>query len=181
MDWDNITRTGARTPWGRAAEAARTEVLVSASVPDAERGAIPWQQRALRAMANQRAGKATSNIPALKPDWGKPTVRNFRGGDGNVGIIRSPVRAIASPDITPTIHQPSPPALISEQPLHILGQVHVERVDFLEPRVPQEEWASIRGHSVVGPEAAGMQAASLLQVCNALYFLTIDIHSGIQH
>ena len=120
-------------------------------------------------------------IPALKPYWGKPAVRNFRGGDGNVGIIRSPVRAIASPDITPTIHQPSPPALISEQPLHILGQVHVERVDFLEPRVPQEEWASIRGHSVVGPEAAGMQAASLLQVCNALYFLTIDIHSGIQH
>jgi hypothetical protein len=45
---------------------------------------------------------------------------------------------------------------------HLLGQVHVERVDFLEPRVPQEEWASIRGHSVVGPEAAGMQAASLL-------------------
>ena len=25
-------------PWGRAAEAARTEVLVSASVPDTERG-----------------------------------------------------------------------------------------------------------------------------------------------
>jgi lipopolysaccharide/colanic/teichoic acid biosynthesis glycosyltransferase len=31
----------------------------------------------------------------LKPYWGKPAVRNFRGGDGNVGIIRSPVRAIA--------------------------------------------------------------------------------------
>jgi hypothetical protein len=31
----------------------------------------------------------------LKPYWGKPTVRDFRGGDGNVGIIRSPVRAIA--------------------------------------------------------------------------------------
>ena len=46
--------------------------------------------------------------------------------------------------------------------MRILGQVHVERVDFLEPRVPQEEWASIRGHPVVGPEAAGMQAASLL-------------------
>jgi hypothetical protein len=26
--------------------------------------------------------------------WGKPAVRNFRGDDGNVGIIRSPVRAI---------------------------------------------------------------------------------------
>jgi hypothetical protein len=34
----------------------------------------------------------------LKPYWGKPAVRNFRGGDGNVGIIRSPVRAIALPD-----------------------------------------------------------------------------------
>jgi hypothetical protein len=43
-----------------------------------------------------------------------------------------------------------------------LWPLDVERVDFLEPRVPQEEWASIRGHSVVGPEAAGMQAASLL-------------------
>jgi hypothetical protein len=40
--------------------------------------------------------------------------------------------------------------------MRILGQVDVERVDFLEPRVPQEEWASIRGHPVVGPEAAGM-------------------------
>ena len=44
------------------------------------------------------AGKAPSDKPALKPYWGKPAVRNFRGGDGNVGIIRSPVRAIALPD-----------------------------------------------------------------------------------
>ena len=42
-------------------------------------------------------GKALSDIPALKPYRGKPAVRNFRGGDGNVGIIRSPVRAIALP------------------------------------------------------------------------------------
>ena len=49
-------------------------------------------------MANQAAGKASSEIPALKPYWGKPAVRNFRGGNGNVGIIRSPVRAIALPD-----------------------------------------------------------------------------------
>jgi uncharacterized protein (TIGR00730 family) len=34
----------------------------------------------------------------LKPYRGKPAVRNFRGGNGNVGIIRSPVRAIALPD-----------------------------------------------------------------------------------
>jgi hypothetical protein len=43
-------------------------------------------------------GKAPSDTPALKPYWGKPAVRNFRGDDGNVGIIRSPVRAIVLPD-----------------------------------------------------------------------------------
>jgi hypothetical protein len=43
-------------------------------------------------------GKALSDIPALKPYRGKLAVRNFRGGNGNVGIIRSPVRAIALPD-----------------------------------------------------------------------------------
>ena len=49
-------------------------------------------------MTNPCAGKASSDSPALKPYRGKPAVRNFRGGDGNVGIIQSPVRAIVSPD-----------------------------------------------------------------------------------
>jgi hypothetical protein len=49
-------------------------------------------------MANQFTGQALSDSPALKPYRRKPAVRNFRGGDGNVGIIRSPVRAIALPD-----------------------------------------------------------------------------------
>jgi hypothetical protein len=49
-------------------------------------------------MANQTTGQALSESPALKPYWGKPAVRNFRGGDGSVGIIRSPVRVIALPD-----------------------------------------------------------------------------------
>jgi hypothetical protein len=43
-------------------------------------------------------GKALSDTPALKPYWGKPAVRNFREGYGNVGIIRSPLRALALPD-----------------------------------------------------------------------------------
>ena len=43
--------------------------------------------------------KALSERPALQPYWGKPAVRNDRGDDGNVGIIRSPVRAIALPDL----------------------------------------------------------------------------------
>ena len=38
--------------------------------------------------------KVPSDMLALKPYWGKPAVRNFTGDDGNVGIIRSPVRAI---------------------------------------------------------------------------------------
>src|SRR5216684_2707029 len=43
-------------------------------------------------------GKALSEKLALEPYWGKPAVRNFRGDDGDVGIIRSPVRAIVLPD-----------------------------------------------------------------------------------
>src|SRR6266581_8099879 len=46
------------------------------------------------------SGKAPPDRPALKPYRGKPAVRNFRGDDGDVGIIRSPVRAIALPDLT---------------------------------------------------------------------------------
>ena len=42
-------------------------------------------------------GQAPPDRPALKPYWGKPAVRNFREDDGNVGIIRSPVRAIVLP------------------------------------------------------------------------------------
>ena len=51
-------------------------------------------------LTGPRGGKAPSDRPALKPYRGKPAVRNFRGGGGNVGIIRSPVRATALPDRT---------------------------------------------------------------------------------
>src|ERR1700681_2752379 len=84
-------------PWGRAAESARTEVFTSASSLT-QRRESRWQQRARRAMANQVLGRPRLKFPPLKPYRGKPAVRNFRGGDGNVGIIRSPVRAIALPD-----------------------------------------------------------------------------------
>ena len=52
--------------------------------------------------------KALSDMLALKPYWGKPTVRNFRGGDGDVGIIRSPVRAIALLDLPRQRGTPKP-------------------------------------------------------------------------
>ena len=43
--------------------------------------------------------QALSDRLALKPYWGKPTVRNFRGGDGDVGIIE----ARSAPSLYPTV------------------------------------------------------------------------------
>src|SRR5271166_2557619 len=44
--------------------------------------------------------KAPLGKPAFQPYWGKLTVRNDRGDRGNVGIIRSPIRASILPDHT---------------------------------------------------------------------------------
>ena len=90
-------------PWGRAAGPLERRCS-SAHRPPAQNGdptrvagstKDKGKPTEARAASN---GKALSDKPALKPYWGKPTVRNFRGDDGNVGIIRSPVRAIALPD-----------------------------------------------------------------------------------
>src|SRR5215469_12873735 len=43
-------------------------------------------------------GKAPSDMPAFQPYRGKPAVRNDREDRGNVGIIRSPVRASILPE-----------------------------------------------------------------------------------
>ena len=45
------------------------------------------------------SGQTPFDRPALEPYWGKPAVRNLREDNGNVGIIRSPVRAIVLPDL----------------------------------------------------------------------------------
>ena len=97
MDRDNITRTGARAPGvERLGPLARRCLTCASSL-------TPSREYTVKAVGTKDEGKpevgqASSDIPALKPYWGKPAVRNFRGGDGNVGIIRSPVRAIALPD-----------------------------------------------------------------------------------
>ena len=90
-------------PWGRAAEAARTEVLQRATSPaqngDPTREAGSTKDNGKPTEARDASnGKALSDIPALKPYWGKLAVRNFREGNGNVGMIRSPLRAFALPD-----------------------------------------------------------------------------------
>jgi hypothetical protein len=63
--------------------------------------AHPGEYEARRSTAFARlapCGKTPRERPALEPYWGKPTVRNLRGDDADVGIIRSPVRAIVLPD-----------------------------------------------------------------------------------
>ncbi len=96
-------------PRGRTARAVRTVVLKRATPPAlygdriVEGAKHEGRQQTDRRGGHAPAGKAPPDRPALKPYWGKPAVRNFREGDGNVGIIRSPLRAIALPDRpTPT-------------------------------------------------------------------------------
>jgi hypothetical protein len=97
MDRDSITRTGARGPWGRAEDRSHGGAPKHIA-PDTEQGIAMVAEEHEGRRQTDVIGKASSDSPALKPYRGKPAVRNFRGGDGNVGIIRSPVRAIALPD-----------------------------------------------------------------------------------
>jgi hypothetical protein len=46
----------------------------------------------------RRSRKAPLGKPTFQPYWGKPAVRNDREDRGNVGIIRSPLRASILPD-----------------------------------------------------------------------------------
>jgi len=51
-------------------------------------------------MANQFAGKALSETPALKSYPGKPAVRNFRGEGGNAGIIEARLAPLSYSTLT---------------------------------------------------------------------------------
>jgi hypothetical protein len=103
MERDRRTRSGARAP-GEERLNPLERRCTSAHRPPAQNG-DPTREAGstkgggkptdARDASNE---KALSDIPALKPYWGKPAVRNFREGNGNVGIIRSPLRAIALPD-----------------------------------------------------------------------------------
>jgi hypothetical protein len=53
-------------------------------------------------------GRCCPYMPAFQPYRGKPAVRNDRGDRGNVGIIRSPVRASVLPDWGARGATPSP-------------------------------------------------------------------------
>jgi len=73
MDRDSITRSGARAP-GVERNAACAEVLISTSVPDTEQG-LTMEAESTKDDGKPVVGQASSDIPALKPYWGKPAVR----------------------------------------------------------------------------------------------------------
>ena len=106
MDRDSKTRTGARAPGveqqvcSHGGAQAQQLPRHRAGMYRLESGEHEGRMQTRRGRDNwaPRTGQAPFDKPALKPYWGKPTVRNFRGGGGNVGIIRSPNRATALPD-----------------------------------------------------------------------------------
>ncbi len=112
MERDSITRAGAKGPWGREGEPpeqrhakARIDLDSVPGLPPpwqrAEGGSKLWDGGGCMPGIGLRSWscrKALLDMLALKPYRGKPAVRNFRGGDGDVGIIRSPLRAIAPLD-----------------------------------------------------------------------------------
>jgi hypothetical protein len=113
-------------PWGRAMKVARAAVHYGPSPLTQSRvkrnghectndGGKPRNIKGMpgAGLTGVRHGKAPSERLALKPYWGKPAVRNFRGDDGNVGNHRSPVRAIVLPDhiVTDYVSWPNFPPL----------------------------------------------------------------------
>ena len=101
-DRDNITRTRAKDPWGREARPLAQRLVEALPGVDSEphlrvvveasegrhkpgRGGGMWGAH----LTASGCGKVRSDRLALKPYWGKPAVRNFRGGDGNAGIIEA--------------------------------------------------------------------------------------------
>ena len=106
MVGDPITPTGVRTPGvrpggpndgvvRRAPSRLRTGSKVSLS-PGAKDGSKPEIDLCTlgASLSREDEGKAPSEMSALKPYPGKRAVRNFREGDGDNGIIRSPFSAI---------------------------------------------------------------------------------------
>src|SRR5664279_4039390 len=107
MDRDRTTRTGARAPgvercvpleWRRHTEPTSSTQIegFGAATEGANVRCKPEHEQGMPGggLTCECEGKALTEGPALEPYWGKPAVRNLRGDDGNVGIIRSPVRAI---------------------------------------------------------------------------------------
>jgi hypothetical protein len=92
-------------------------------------------------------------MPAFQPYRGKPVVRNDREGRGNVGIIRSPVRASTLPDCGGRSEMSVPTASEKVRPRSpIFGRVGREAGEPLRSMRPLR--------AMDRDEAAGIGAAS---------------------
>src|ERR1700687_4337639 len=109
-DRDRTTRTRARAP-GVGGVFHRMAVHYRVLRPDTERTTVATTRctkggckldggRRMPGAGLSRLSprKAPLETSAFQPYRGKPAVRNVRGDRGNVGIIRSPVRASILPD-----------------------------------------------------------------------------------
>jgi hypothetical protein len=107
---DSITRARARTPGAEdypTSKAAHDRALnptqcgITEVAPTCAKGGHkPNNSRCMpgAGLSWLMSGKVLPYTPAFQPYRGKPAVRNDREGRGNVGIIRSPVRASTLPD-----------------------------------------------------------------------------------
>src|SRR6516164_10690221 len=107
---DSITLTGARPPGAEdypTSTAAHGRASLPAQCGTSEVAPTCAQGRYKPSISQVYAGsrlkptmceKVLPYMPAFQPYRGKPAVRNGREGRGNVGIIRSPIRASTLPD-----------------------------------------------------------------------------------
>src|ERR1022692_1531048 len=109
-DRDTTTRTRARAP-GVGGVFHRMAVHDRVLRPDSERTTVATtkctksgckldggRRMPGAGLSRQSPRKAPLGQSAFQPYWGKLAVRNDRGDRGNVGIIRSPIRASILPD-----------------------------------------------------------------------------------
>src|SRR6202040_1944183 len=109
-DRDTTTRTRARAP-GVGGGFHRMAVHNRVLRPDSERTTVAptkctkggckldgGRRMPGAGLSRRSPRKAPLGRPAFQPYWGKLAVRNDRGDRGNVGIIRSPIRASILPD-----------------------------------------------------------------------------------
>src|ERR1700687_3550930 len=109
-DRDTTTRTRARAP-GAGGVFHRMAVHDRVLRPDSERTIVATtkctkggckldggRRMPGAGLSRRSPRKAPLGQSAFQPYWGKLAVRNDRGDRGNVGIIRSPIRASILPD-----------------------------------------------------------------------------------
>src|SRR5580704_18035181 len=100
-------------------------------------------------------GRRRPKQPSFQPYWGKPAVRNDRGDRGDVGIIRSPVRASILPDCggRPVMGVPTAIDATALVPyLASLGVSHIYASPIMESRPGSTHGYDIDDHNRLNPE-----------------------------